>query len=81
MVVPVLTFTQPTQHNRTPNLHTNLIICQLTSATWYIYRVTVATETVELCDRRYLFSGPSLANSITNMMGSSTQIPVQNRNL
>ena len=35
----------------------------------------VAMETELACDLRYLLSGPSLANSITNMIGSSTQIP------
>ena len=35
----------------------------------------VAIVTELLCDLKYLFSGPSLASSITNMIGSLAQIP------
>ena len=48
---------------------------QLTSDTWYMYIVIVAMDTELACDLRYLLSGPNLANSITNIIGSSTQIP------
>lgn len=50
-------------------------ISKLTSDTWYMYIAMVAMETALACDLRYLLSGPSLASSITNMIGSSTQIP------
>ena len=48
---------------------------KLTSDTWYMYIVMVAMETELACDLRYLLSGPSLANSMTNIIGSSTQMP------
>jgi len=54
---------------------------QLTSDTWYMYIDMVAMVTELACNLRCLFSGPSLASSITNMIGSSTQIPNNKKHL